>query len=53
MKKKDYVLKIITEELGIRKVSSELEPKLLNDVYKERHMQVCQDMIEGHQNESD
>ena len=45
--KKDSVWKIITENLGMRKVCAKMVPRLLNDDQKERRMQVCQDIIES------
>ena len=50
---KDSVWKIITEDLGIRKVCAEMVPRLLNDDQKECCMQVCQDIIKHLQTEPD
>ena len=51
--KKDSVWKIITEDLGMRKVCARMVPRLLNDDQKERRMQVCQDIMERLQTEPD
>lgn len=51
--KKDSVWKIITEDLGMRKVCAKMVPRLLNDDQKECRMQVCQDIIERLQTEPD
>ena len=51
--KKDNVLKIISEDLGMWKVFTKLVPRLLNDDQKECHMQVSKDIIERHQIEPD
>lgn len=42
----DCVWKIITEDLGMRKICAKMVPKLLNDDQKERRMEVCQDILE-------
>ena len=51
--KKDSVWKIITKDLGMGKVCTKMVPRVLNDNQKERHMQMCQDIIEHLQNEPD
>ena len=43
---RDCVWKIITEDLGMRKICAKMVPKLLNDAQKERRVQVCEDIIE-------
>ena len=40
---RNSVWKIITEDLGMRKVCAKMVPKLLNDDQKDRRMQVCQE----------
>jgi len=39
----DRVWRIITEDLGMRKIYAK---RLLNEGQKERHVQVCQDILE-------
>ena len=51
--KKDSVWKIDTEDLGMWKVCAKMVPRLLNDHQRERHMQICQDIVERLQNEPD
>ena len=51
--KKDSVWKIITEDLGMRKVCAKMVPRLLNDDQKEHCMQMCQDIVDCLQNETD
>ncbi|KAK8375113.1 hypothetical protein O3P69_011329 [Scylla paramamosain] len=47
------VWKIITEDLGMRKVCAKMVPRLLNDDQKGRRMQVCQDILERLETEPD
>ena len=42
----EKVWKIITEDLGMRKICTNMVPRLLNEGQKERHVQVCQDILE-------
>ena len=42
----ERVWRIITEDLGIRKICAKTVPRLLNKGQKERHVQVCQDILE-------
>ena len=51
--KKDSVWTIITEDLGMWKVSTKMVPRQLNNGEKEDHMQVCQDIIKHLQTEPD
>ena len=44
---------IITEDLGMRKICAKIVPKLLNDDQKERRVQVCQDILERLEIETD
>ena len=41
----DRVWRIITEDLGTRKVCAKTVPRLLNDRQKENRVQVCQDIL--------
>ena len=41
----ERVWRIITEDLGMRKVCAKMIPKLLNDGQKENRVQVCQDIL--------
>ena len=41
----ERVWRIITEDLGMRKVCAKMVPRLLNDGQKENHVQVCQDIL--------
>ena len=50
---RDSVWKIITEDLGMRKICAKMVPKLLDDDQKERRMEVCQDILEHLQTEPD
>ena len=50
---RDCVWKIITEELGMRKICAKMAPRLLNDGQKKRRTQVCQDIIQRLENEPD
>lgn len=50
---RDCVWKIITEDLGMRKICAKMVPRLLNDDQKERRTQVCQDIIERLETEPD
>lgn len=43
---KDSVWKIITEELGKRKVCAKMVPKLLSEEQKQQRVQVCRDILE-------
>ena len=45
--------KIITEDLGMRKICVKMVPKLLDDDQKERRVEVCQDILEHLQTEPD
>ena len=47
------VWKIITEDLGMRKICAKMVPKLLDDDQKERRVEVCQDIFEHLQTEPD
>ena len=40
------VRRIITEDLGMRKICAKMVPRLLNEVQKEWLVQVCQDILE-------
>ena len=40
------VWRIITEDLGMRKISAKMVPRLLNEAQKKRPVQVCQDSLE-------
>ena len=40
------VWRIITKDLEMRKICAKMEPRLLNEGQKERHVQVCQDILE-------
>ena len=42
----ERVWRIITEDLGMRKICAKMVPRLLNKGLKERLVQVCQDIIE-------
>ena len=42
----ERVWRIITEDLGMKKVCAKMVPKLLNEGPKERRVQVCQDILE-------
>ncbi|XP_076058547.1 protein GVQW3-like [Oratosquilla oratoria] len=42
----DNIQKIITENFDVWKVCTKMVPKLLNNDQKERHMQVCQDILD-------
>ena len=42
----ERVWRIITEDLGMRKISAKMVPRLLNGGQKEQHVQVCQDNLE-------
>ena len=41
----ERVWRIITEDLGMRKVCAKMVPRLLNDGQKENRVQVCQDIL--------
>ena len=41
----ERVGRIITEDLGMRKVCAKMAPRLLNDGQKENRVQVCQDIL--------
>ena len=45
--------KIITEDLGMRKICAKMVPKLLDDDQRERRVEVCQDILEHLQTEPD
>ena len=47
----DSLWKIITEDLGVRKICAKMVPKLLDDDQKERRMEVYQDILEHLQTE--
>ena len=49
----DSVWKIITEDLGMRKICAKMVPKLLNDDQKERRVEVCQGILGHLQTEPD
>ena len=42
----ERVWRIITEDLGMRKICEKMVPRLLNEGQKERRVQVCQDILE-------
>ena len=42
----ERVWRIITEELGMRKICAKMVPKLLNEGQKERRVLLCQDVLE-------
>ena len=42
----ESIWKIITEDLGMRKICAKMLPRLLNEGQKERRVQVCQDILE-------
>ena len=42
----ERVWRIITEDLGMRKICAKMVPRLLNERQKERRVQVCQDILE-------
>ena len=42
----ERVWRIITEDLGMRKICAKMVPRLLNEGQKERRVQVCQDILE-------
>ena len=41
----ERVWKIVTEDLGMRKICVKMVPSLLNDGQKEHCVQVCQDIL--------
>ena len=41
----ERVWRIITEDLGMRKICAKMVPRLLNEGQKERRMQVCQNIL--------
>ena len=45
------VWRIITEDLGMRKISAKMVTKLLNEGQKERRVQVCEDILEQFETE--
>lgn len=49
--KKDSVWKIITENLGMRKVCAKMVPRQLSEDQKDRRLQVCQDLMKCLQTE--
>ena len=42
----ERVWKIITENLGIRKICTKMVPRLLNEEQKQRRVLVCKDILE-------
>ena len=48
---RDSVWKIITEDLGMRKICAKIVPKLLDDDQKKRRVEVCQDILKHLQTE--
>ena len=42
----ERVWRIITEDMGMREICAKRVPRLLNEVQKERRVQVCQDILE-------
>ena len=42
----EKVWRIITKDLGMRKICAKMVPRLLNEGQKERRVQVCQDILE-------
>ena len=47
----ERVWRIITEDLGMRKICAKIAPRLLNEGQKEQCVQVCQDILEQLQTE--
>ena len=47
----ERVWRIITEDLGIKKMCAKMVPRLQNEGQKERRVQVCQDILEQLQTE--
>ena len=43
---RDCVWRILTEELGMRKICAKMVPRMLTEDQKERRVQVCQDILE-------
>jgi hypothetical protein len=41
---RETVRKILTEDLGMRKVSAKLVPRILSDEQKQRRLDVCSDL---------
>ena len=48
----EKVWRIITEDLGMKKICRKTVPRLLNEGQKERHVQVCQDILEQRETET-
>ena len=48
----ERVWRVITEDLGMRKICAKMVPRLLNKGQKERRVQVCQDILEQLETES-
>ena len=42
----ERVWRIITEDLGVRKICAKMVPRLLNEGQKEQRVEVCQDILE-------
>ena len=47
----ERVWRIITEDLGMRKICAKMVPRLLNEGQKEQRVQVCQDILEQFETE--
>ena len=50
---RDTVWKIITEDLGMRKICAKMVPKLLNNDQKQRRVEVCEDILQRVETEPD
>ena len=42
----ERVWRIITKDLGMRKIRAKMVPRLLNEGQKKRRVQVCQDILD-------
>ena len=49
----ERVWRIITEDVGMRKVCAKMAPRLLNDGQKKNRVQVCQDILKQLETEPD
>ena len=47
----EKVWRIIKKDLGMRKICAKMVPRLLNEGQRERHVQVCQDILEQFETE--
>jgi len=50
---RESVRRILREELNMRKVCAKMVPKLLSDEQKERHKELCLDLLHHIENEPD